>query len=93
MSKIRLRAWVPHHGMSFDDGYLFEVDRIDLKQNAAAFAGIFHAQHDGWEASWPVTFHIAKDSGEFLGEIEVEREMVPHFVSYSFKSAPEREPL
>jgi hypothetical protein len=38
----------------------------------------YHRNHDGWEAAWPMKFHVSVD-GKKLGTFEVDREALPHF--------------
>ena len=57
-------------------------------ENAAEMAAdVYWNNHDGWEDSWPVTFHIyPPDSDEFT-VVEVDMEMEPVFYG-GVKPAP-----
>ena len=46
----------------------------------------YHAQHDGWEAHWPVDITLLRDDGSVIATCEVDRESVPSF------SATKKEP-
>lgn len=42
----------------------------------------YHYNHDGWEASWPLTICIrTEENGPVVGRFEVDRETVPSFVA------------
>ena len=51
----------------------------DLGWVAEMAAEDYHSNHDGWEASWPLTFVITDMGGNRLGQCLVERETVPQF--------------
>lgn len=72
---------VDERGMSFpEDTFKFSsrFDPDDPEWLAEDAAEHFHRNHDGWEASWPVTIEVFHD-GLFLGRFEVDREAVPSF--------------
>jgi hypothetical protein len=78
--KAKLHFWRPDYSETFDDADVFEVfDPSDLELCAEEYAEFYHNERDGWEARWPIEFHIAKPDGTFLGVVEVDREARPHF--------------
>lgn len=83
MAKETLHFWIPEYSGTFDDSFPFEVhnyrDLRSLEWIAEQYAEYYH-DHRGWEDSWPITFHIAKPDGTFLGAVTVERETRPHFI-------------
>lgn len=56
-----------------------EEDDRRLRWIAEDAAKDYHSEHDGWEASWPVTISIFDEAGVHLGDVEVEREYDPVF--------------
>lgn len=79
--------WIKDHGGSFKDGYNFEVafgikepfDQSDIEHIAEEAAEDYHQNRDGWDCSWPITFTVATEDGKEIGDVQVERESVPHF--------------
>src|SRR4051812_13285342 len=54
-----------------------------LRDVAIAAAEDYHANHDGWESSWPIDFFIYEsEEGPAVGRFEVERETVPEFYAW-----------
>ena len=45
----------------------------------------FHANHDGWESSWPLQIRIYEDGVE-LARFSVEREHEPTFLAHELKA-------
>lgn len=40
----------------------------------------FHSNHDGWEATWPLTLRLyASEDGREVGRFEIDREAQPVF--------------
>jgi hypothetical protein len=68
-------------GMEFQDSWPIETiwDPDELGYIAEECAEDYHNNHDGWEASWPVTFVMWDHRGEELGTCEVSRETAPVF--------------
>ena len=63
-------------------------DYFELKSNwgdsegewiAREAAEDYHSQHDGWEASWPITLIIRRENGSEIGIYDIDREYVPEF--------------
>lgn len=87
--KLKLKIWRPDRGETVEDAEDFEVtrlgwddetlDKTELCYAAEKYADYCHARRDGWEWSWPVTFHVADEDGKFLGVAEVDRDMAPVF--------------
>ncbi len=58
------------------------MDSFDAENLAQECAEDYHSNHDGWEASWPLTFALyASKDGPEVGRFEVEREMEPTFMA------------
>lgn len=54
-----------------------ESDQVSLAEEAA---DDYHSNHDGWEASWPITFALAAtEDGPEVARFEIERETRPEF--------------
>lgn len=51
----------------------------DLKWIAEGAAEDYFQHHDGWEASWPLTFVIFDDDEKEIGRVLVQHETVPSF--------------
>lgn len=83
--KTTLLFWQTDCSETVDDGHPLEVDQFetsdDLEWAAEQYAEYYHDNRDGWESTWPLTFHVAKVDGTLLGSVEVEREIRAHFVS------------
>lgn len=70
-----------------DEIYELETDNYILQNTATEAAEDFHNNHDGWDvSSWPLTFRIIQD-GKTVGDVEVDRETVPHFYAIKTKLA------
>jgi hypothetical protein len=55
----------------------------DAKLVAQDAAEDFHANHDGWEAVWPVVINLHEaEDGPSVCRLEVERESVPEFIAF-----------
>lgn len=69
-----------------DERYLLNapasVSGVELQTFATLCGEDYHHAHDGWEASWPLTFAIY-DGDQLLGRFIVEREVVPQFSAAS----------
>ena len=85
MKKGRARYWIPGQGQEEKDAYVVDLPReeywIDTVEKVAYD---FHFNRDGFEASWPVTFHIrfqvdGKSSWSAPQAFEVDRRAVPAF--------------
>ena len=74
------KIWAPVYGETVDDHGDFNSVYDDLEYVAEDFADYYHDNCDGWECSWPITFHIADENGKLLGVVEVDRETRPSFV-------------
>lgn len=78
---MKFKIYRPDYSQTVDDAFEYESRTFhDLKFVAERFAEVYHSDHDGWECSWPIEFHIADGDGKFLGVVEVERETRPEFV-------------
>lgn len=42
----------------------------------------FHANHDGWEAAWPVVFRLYPPGSDTFVRVKVERDYEPTFSAY-----------
>lgn len=69
------RIWVPFRSAA----------SLDAEEAAEKYADYFHYQRDGWECTWPLTFHVRCPDGT-LEKYEVAREAV-----YEFNGAKIRE--
>lgn len=58
----------------------FESQEANLECAVDEFAVKFYHDHDGWESSWPITFHVEDVDGVFLGSVTVELEHEPTFI-------------
>jgi hypothetical protein len=66
------------------------TDPHDLSDLAELAADDFHSNHDGWEASWPITFGIAAtEDGPELARFEVDRDVEPVFSATAVAGVPE----
>ena len=90
-----LHFWRDDYGQTFDDSDKMEVrmawkrdDEVDVEFAAESYAEHYHDNRDGWEASWPITFIVAKPNGEVVGKVEVDREARPHFSGRLIKPTP-----
>ena len=59
--------------------YLDKKDMRHLTNLGRAMAEDYFSNHDGWEASWPITFHIFDGKKELIGKVEVGMETEPVF--------------
>lgn len=59
--------------------YLDKADRRHLTNLGRCMAEDFFHSHDGWEASWPITFHIFDGKKELIGKVSVSMETEPSF--------------
>ena len=58
------------------------ADADELAWAAKQCAEHYHSRHDGWEASWPMTFALHEsEDGPVVVCHEVDREMMPIFVT------------
>ena len=56
------------------------ADKFDLASLAKRAADDYHSNHDGWEASWPISFAITtSEDGDELARFEIERDVEPVF--------------
>jgi len=62
-----------------DDAHLLLTRLASLGAIAEAAAEDYHANHDGWESSWPITFVILDEARKELARFLVDREAVPQF--------------
>lgn len=74
----------PSDRYSFESNWLARMEKEGVDERYLAHvaedaAKNYHSEHDGWEASWPVTFSIFDEAGAHLGDVEVEREYDPVF--------------
>lgn len=61
------------------------------KEDVAEIAAeVYHAENDGWEDKWPVTFRIYSPDSEEYVLVKVEREYEPRFMA-SYVSVEENE--
>lgn len=77
-----LKFYRPDYGEGIEDADPFEFNTLspnDLEYAAEKYAEYYHAHRDGWEASWPIEFHIADEQGNFLGVYVVDRRSEPVF--------------
>jgi hypothetical protein len=83
-SERKYKYFIPDQGEMLDDATTFpstwvvgpEDDAEWLAEDAAEYE---HTNCDGWEASWPLTFHLFTEGDVFLGAYSVEREYDPVF--------------
>lgn len=60
-----------------------------LRDVAIDAAEDYHANHDGWESSWPLDFLIYEsEEGPAVARFEIERETVPQFYAWERKLPP-----
>lgn len=86
MNRAEKQVWY-----SVDDGdrYAIEVPPMwslyrprEQAQIAEKCADDYHANHDGWEASWPVMLAIYESEySPAIATFEVDREAVPEFTA------------
>lgn len=70
--------YTPEYGYKKEDSFSVETSMGVIECIVEAIAWDFHNNHDGWECTWPVIFHVWRNSGD-LGVFEVERATVPEF--------------
>jgi hypothetical protein len=63
-------------------------DRYHIAWAAEEAAEVFHSEHDGWEAQWPVIFRIYPPGSDTFVRVEVEREAVPAFDGHILDGTP-----
>lgn len=66
----------------FRSRHYYHPDACFIVEDAAED---YHQKHDGWEASWPITFIVQLMDGTDLGTYDVERESVLAFYSTRMK--------
>jgi hypothetical protein len=76
-----MRYYVVEDGGGPEDN--FKVPKAgedrDLTFTARYCAEDYHSNHDGWEASWPLTFVILDEDLNELGCFLIDREAIPQF--------------
>lgn len=70
-------VWRPDADETVDDARTYDASNISLAAVAAAEHD--HAQRDGWEWSWPVTYRVQAGAGAPVYSVEVNRESMPSF--------------
>ena len=73
-----MKYYVKDQGMTAKDAYEFQSPFDCPEWDATYAAEDFHARHDGWECSWPLTFTIVYDDAHEV-DVTVEREYSPTF--------------
>jgi hypothetical protein len=73
---MKFKIWRPDAGETVEDAREYVED--DARLVAKAAAEYDHANRDGWEWEWPVTYHVQDSSGRTVS-VEVNRETVPEF--------------
>lgn len=82
---IEYQIWIKDHSETMeDDSDNFKTTYTELSYVAEEYADYYHGNRDGWEASWPIIFSIARD-GKHLGDVSVDRETRPHFTGRLIK--------
>ena len=84
---MRIRYWIQEYGDGPNDSVTIDVPAAlgdDVDDYVENCAEDFHANHDGWEATWPITFCVqgAGDSRTGWGKVQVfvvDRESRTHF--------------
>lgn len=72
----RFEVWRPETEDQEDARAYASYDAIGA---ARAHAAYYHTHRGGWEAAWPITFHVRnQDTGRTVA-LEVDREMEPVF--------------
>jgi hypothetical protein len=67
-------------------------DPVDAWSAALAAAEDLHDEHDGWEASWPVTIILfVSETGPEAARFLVDREARPVFTAARLAAAPKSE--
>ena len=78
-----MKYYVDDHGTIEDAEMIPDCDCSETTAGlawAAEYAAEdYHSNHDGWEATWPLTFVVLDDELNELGRFSVDREAVPQF--------------
>jgi hypothetical protein len=77
---MRYLTWIPDRGETVDNACAYEAPSVERAAELAAEHD--HAHRDGWEWTWPVTYHVqlAGDPDGFrVFGVETNREMAPTF--------------
>ena len=74
---------IDHGQDTFDPTWTQEYDNGPHKCHITDYVldlaeEVFH-EHDGWEATWPLTFRLWDEAGEFVADYEVDIENEPRF--------------
>lgn len=76
-----MKWYLPEYGETADSAIALD-DRSDHGHSdttAEIVADLFHSNHDGWEASWPVVIALVDNVAETRWTVD--RESVPHFIA------------
>lgn len=83
MARFTYRYYIPENGQGADDAYLFGSDmplESVFEDSIAEEAAVdYRANHDGWEANWPLDIVLIGDDGKEFGKFSVSCEMEPTF--------------
>jgi hypothetical protein len=79
---MKLKYFILDQGETLDDARVFDLASFDKSWEELAveqLADHYHFCHDGWEASWPITFEVYREDDSKIGSFIVERKAVPEF--------------
>lgn len=80
---MKLLFWRADQGEKIMGADIYDVDGYrgpkDLEYAAEEYAKYYWSERDGWEAGWPIDFHIASEDGNLIGIVSVNMEVMPRF--------------
>lgn len=72
-------VWRPDRGETVDDARTYDAPNVSMA--ACRAAEYDHMNRNGWEWTWPVTYHVQKWRGAPVYAVDVERVCAPTFIA------------
>lgn len=79
------KVWIPDRDETSESPR--EHEATDPRMAAQRAAMHDHSTRDGWEWTWPITYHVRGETGP-TWSVEVNRETVPEFRAEQPKRVP-----
>jgi hypothetical protein len=78
---MQIKYIIEDNGQTIDDAFEFETNWTEnnLEELAEATADNYYSEHEGWDASWPLTFQLFTTKKN-LGRFKIQLEFDPLFL-------------
>jgi len=83
--------YVVEDGGGPDDAHRINSGSTAPDDVAEEAAKDYHQHHNGWEATWPLTFGLLDSDRKEIGLFSVERESVPQFIATPWTTTTPKE--